>query len=82
MLVTREINLHDFDTWAGANETKDELTYSDLDIIESYLIELYPNGMSETEINDFLWFERDTIAEWLGFTDWDDLLDFNYSTNC
>ena len=30
-------------------------------------------GWSDTAINDFLWFETDTIAEWLGYEDWDDL---------
>ena len=28
---------------------------------------------TDTEINDFFWFERDTIAEWLGYEDWEDL---------
>ena len=30
-------------------------------------------GWSDTAINDLLWFERDNIAEWLGFSDWDEL---------
>lgn len=34
---------------------------------------MYPDGMSETELNDLLWFEDDTIAEWLGFEDWEAL---------
>ena len=28
---------------------------------------------SETDINDFFWFETDTIAEWLGYEDWEKL---------
>ena len=27
---------------------------------------------TDTDINDFLWFERDQIAEYLGYEDWDD----------
>ena len=75
MLISYEMNLHDFDTWSGANSTKDELTCDELDIIESCLIDLYPHGISETELNDFLWFDRDIIAEWLGFNSWYDLVD-------
>ena len=76
MKIIREIPLHEFDTWAGANSTKDNLTINELDIIESYLIELYPDGINEYEVNDFLWFETDTIAEWLGFNDWEDYLEY------
>ena len=76
MKIIREIPLHEFDTWSGANLTKDNLTINELDIIESCLIELYPNGMNEYEVNDFLWFETDTIAEWLGFNDWEDYLEY------
>ena len=33
---------------------------------ENVLEELYPDGMTETELNDLLWFEPETIYEWLG----------------
>ena len=36
--------------------------------------ELYPDGMEETEINDFFWFDGDTIAQALGYEDEDDLI--------
>lgn len=75
MIIIREDNLHNFDTWSGANYTKDRLTYDELDLIEEYLIDLFPKGMTETEINDFLWFETDTIAEWLGYADWEKLME-------
>lgn len=34
--------------------------------MEATLEELYPDGMSETELNDLLWFEPDTVFEWVG----------------
>lgn len=34
-------------------------------IVESMLVECFPHGLSETELNDFLWFETDTINEWI-----------------
>ena len=30
--------------------------------------------MSDTELNDFIWFEDDTIAEWLGYNDFDEIM--------
>ena len=35
--------------------------------------DIFPDGCTDTELNDLLWFERDTIAEWLGFSDWEAL---------
>ena len=35
--------------------------------------ELYAE-MEDVELNDFFWFERDTIAEWLGYEDYDELM--------
>lgn len=67
MKVTKEISLSNFEAWSGGKDTVDALTSDQLDTIESNLNELYPDGMDETELNDFLWFERETIAEWLGY---------------
>ena len=39
--------------------------------------EAFPEGLEETGLNDFLWFERELIAEWLGFDDYDELLNEN-----
>ena len=36
--------------------------------------ELYPDGMDEEQINDFFWFEGDTIAQILGYEDEDDMM--------
>lgn len=33
----------------------------------------YDNPPTDTQINDFLWFERDFIAQHLGFSDWEHL---------
>ena len=30
--------------------------------------------MDETAINDFFWFEEDTIAEWLGYDSFEDIM--------
>lgn len=73
MLVTREISLDCFEAWSGAEDTLRVLTESDCRTIECLLEDLYPEGMTETQLNDILWFERDWLAEMLGFEDWEAL---------
>lgn len=66
MKLFSETKLVDFQTWSGATETKN--TIIDLDKAEDfdYLIEeLYPDGLSETQLNDILWFEPEWIFEQL-----------------
>lgn len=72
MKIYRDESLANFDFWAGARERIRKLDSNDFDIIEKQLEELYPEGLSETEINDFFWFDFDTIAEWLGYDDEED----------
>ena len=66
--------------WSGAVDTLNELDDDELAIIEDCLEELYPYGMSMSELNDFLWFENDIIAEWLGFADWERLVSYHEET--
>ena len=70
----KEISLYDFDAWSGGRDTLDDLTSAQCETIEQYLEDLYPDGIDETDLNDFLWFERDTIAEWLGYSSYEALM--------
>lgn len=72
MKYTVEDNLRNFPFWCGAKETADALTPSEIDTIERMMEDCEPeDGWTDTAINDFFWFERDTIAEWLGYRDAD-----------
>ena len=73
MKITSEISLRNFEGWSGAVDTLNTLTDDQKDALEAILEELNPDGMDEGSLNDLLWFENDTIAEWLGFEDWEDL---------
>lgn len=73
MKLYKEESIRNFDFWSGAKDTIKYLSKDELDIIEEMLEELYP-GMDETELNDFFWFERDLIAEWLGYDDFDAII--------
>lgn len=72
MRIYEEKALKDFDFWSGAADRAADLTDEDFDIIESNLEELYSDGISDTELNDFFWFEFDTIAGWLGYENEED----------
>lgn len=75
MKVYREISsAYDFEFWSGAKDTAEDLTFAEIDQIFEILEELFPNGADETSINDIFWFERDWIAEMLGYSDYDELL--------
>ena len=66
MKVYKEMDLRDFKFWSGAKSNAETLTSEQLDMVESILEDAYPDGMDETQINDFFWFDFDTIREWLG----------------
>ena len=70
-----EESLSSFNAWSGVKDTKDELTEEQLSQVEDVIEELYPdnNPPTDTDINDILWFERDAIAQYLGFSDWEPL---------
>ena len=72
MKIYSEKSLRNFEFWSGAKENANELTESQFNEVENILEYMYPEGMSETEINDLFWFDFDTIKEWLGITDEED----------
>ena len=53
----------------GAKDNAETLTNEQLDMVESILEDAYPDGVEDTQINDFFWFDFDTIREWLGIKD-------------
>ena len=69
--------LRQFNFWSGAKETAEVLRFEQLDQIETILEDCYPDGMTDTQINDIFWFESDWIAEQLGFKDWESLVKHN-----
>lgn len=75
MKVYGEQNLRDFEFWSGAKDTVKYLTAEQMDTVEAILGEGYPDGISETEINDIFWFEEDMIAEWLGYNSFEELME-------
>ncbi len=75
MKIYKDISLTGFDFWSGAKDTVYYLTDEELDTIEDILEELAPDGMGETEINDIFWHEAELIASWLGYDDFDEIME-------
>ena len=70
MTMTIEKKLRDFHFWGVAATNAAKLTPEELDNIEEQLEETLDWGRNEpystTEINDFFWFNFETVCEWLG----------------
>ena len=67
MKITSEMSLKNFKAWSGAKDTLNKLIELDkCDELEFILEDLYPNGMTETQLNDILWFDDEWIFETLG----------------
>ena len=70
-----ETSLENFEAWSGGRETLEVLIDKGLcDTVENILNDIYADeAPTDTEINDTLWFSRDEIAEWCGFSSWEAL---------
>ena len=67
MKVYEELNLKDFKAWSGAVETKERIISEGKEQeFEELIEELFPNGVSATELNDLLWFDQEYVLNILG----------------
>lgn len=64
--------MFNFDFWGGATSVASLLEEDEFDTIEYELEELYPDGLTNTEINDIFWFDEEFIAECLGYESFDE----------
>lgn len=57
-------DLNDFNFWGGATSRWEEIQELGLedDVMET-IEDLYPNGLTDTELNDLVWFEFDDFIE-------------------
>ena len=73
MKIISEISLERFEAWSGGEDTLNRvIEEGKCDTLEFILEDLYPDGMTDTELNDLLRFESDTVYEWLGIEDDDE----------
>lgn len=62
--------LSNFNAWSGAIDTKERIIEEGKENdFDNLIEELYPDGLTETQLNDILWFEEDWIFEMLGISE-------------
>ena len=67
MKITSEMSLKNFKAWSGAKDTLNKLIELDrCEDLEFILDDLYPNGLTDTQLNDILWFDDEWVYEILG----------------
>lgn len=66
-MLYKEISIYDFEPWSGAVNTYERLERNNkLNDLEWLLPELFNGDVEETELNDLLWFEPNTVYELVG----------------
>lgn len=69
MKLYTDDGLGSYEPWSGAVDFYNEIVEEGkLEELEDALDELYPDGMSETELNDLLWHDENWLR---GFLDMD-----------
>lgn len=62
--------IENYKPWSGAVSFYEEIVDAGkLDYLEQVLEDIYPDGMSETDLNDLLWFDEEIVRDWLDMED-------------
>ena len=65
--VYEELSMEDFPAWSGAEDTLNRVKeFEKTDELQQLAEELFPDGASKTDINDWLWFDDESIFQSLG----------------
>ena len=65
--------------WSGAVDTWNTIEEKGLlEELDNLLEDIYPDGLSETELNDLLWFDSEWIFEQLGISEDEEPIDDDY----
>lgn len=73
MYYKKEFDIYEFEFWGGAKDTIKEIDRLGLMSELGQIIEdVFSEGATETEINDFVWFDDIMIEETLGISLYDE----------
>ena len=68
-----QVDFSEYEPWSGAVDTFEKIEEENkLDELELMLEELYPEGMTDTQLNDLLWFDSEWVFEQLGIQEDED----------
>lgn len=66
-------DIGDYRPWSGAVDTFYKIQDADMvGALEDYLEDIYPEGLTVTELNDILWFDGESVLSDLGISDEED----------
>ena len=78
MKITKELNsISDFEFWGGAEDTVSHLTSDQMERLANIIEMDYPDGIDATDLNDIFAYEEDVLADYLGFSDFQELVRYN-----
>lgn len=64
------MDFSDYQPWSGAINTYALIDYHDkLDELDNLITECFPDGLTETQLNDILWLDSEWVLEQLGIED-------------
>lgn len=65
-----DFDIESFNAWSGAIDTKESITNAGkAELFNALVDDIFPDGCTETEMNDFLWFDSASIYEMLGLNE-------------
>lgn len=68
MKIITETDIRDFQFWSGGRDRASSIKCAeDWDAIEFFLEDIYPDGMTDTQLNDIFWFDFDSLAQACGY---------------
>jgi len=66
-IINEDLDIRDFKAWSGAVETQKRIVEEDKwREFNEWMEEIFPDGLTETKLNDILWFEEEWVFEELG----------------
>ncbi len=74
MKIIEEKDLINFKFWGPAKDFADKLKYEEFDRLQEYIEDIYPEGLTATELNDIFAYDREGLLECLGYEDEEEIL--------
>lgn len=66
-VIVENVKLEDFEAWSGARHTQSVIMDNDKENeFDSLIDELYPDGLTDTQLNDILWHDSEWVCQTLG----------------
>ena len=79
MYIKYYIDFSDFEGWSGGRETLDHLTYEEKSILGQRIVQDFDvsedSPIDKTWLNDLLWFDREYVANVLGYDSEDEFVE-------